>query len=59
MPQGSTLQDVARELRLPDEFVVARMNNEVFGLQTELSQDCTVEFLAPPMWRECGHTGLV
>ncbi len=45
MPQGSTLQDVARELRLPDEFVVARMNNEVFGLQTELSQDCTVEFL--------------
>ncbi|MGI6149143.1 MAG: nucleoside kinase [Firmicutes bacterium] len=45
VPQGSTLQDVARELRLPDEFVVARMNNEVFGLQTELSQDCTVEFL--------------
>ncbi|KLU41047.1 MAG: ATPase AAA [Peptococcaceae bacterium 1109] len=45
MPKGSTLRYVAENLNVPQDCVVARINNGVYGLQEELRHDCTVEFL--------------
>lgn len=45
VPKGSTLWDVAQQLNMSEDYVVARINNAVHGLQEELTEDCTVEFL--------------
>lgn len=45
VPEGTSLWHVAQQLGLPEEYVVARINNGIYGLQWELTEDCTVEFL--------------